>query len=637
MNLQSRKYVSIIMFLAIGIIYISRLFYMQVLDEYWTLRAAEISEKRKLVIPPRGHVVDRTGKLVVSNKPYYNLMMIEKNIKDLDTVALANLIGWEPIKIRERFKEIREEQGYDKNPKTGKRDLPRYQKVRPYVFVKEITIDEMAQIAPHLYKFPGFYEELSSMRYYSYPNAANILGYVSEVNQQEIDADSARYYRPGDNIGKAGIEKYYEKELRGIKGVNYIVTSAMNNELQPYANGKYDIKAKQGDRLQLGVDIELQVYGEQLMQNKRGTIVAIEPSTGEILTMVSAPTYDPNLLVGKRAIQTNYPKLLLDENKPLFPRPLQAEYPPGSIFKLLQSLIALQEGRITVNTGFPCNKSLVGCHNHPNARSIIEAVQMSCNPYYYQAVRRVIQPGVKKNIYADAEYGLGKWAEYMHNFGLGEKLATDIPGVRPGLIPDPNYYDNLFPSKRNPYGHHRWAFSTIRSISIGQGEVKVTPLQMANIAAMLANRGWFYVPHVVKSIGNKGSEKVFLEKHQTGINPQHFEPVIEGMRRVVYEAGGTARRARLNDIIICGKTGTAQNPHGEDHSVFICFAPKDNPKIAVAVFVENAGAGGTWAAPIASLIVEKYLKREVTEKEREKYILEANFMGKTTKSNTANE
>lgn len=628
MNLQNRKYVSIFLFIAIGVIYISRLFYMQVMDEHWTLRAQEIAEKRKLIVPPRGHVIDRNGKLVVSNKPYYNLMMVEKNIRNLDTIALAKLIGWEPERIGQRFKEIREEQGYDKNPKTKKRDLPRYQKVRPYVFVKEITIDEMAQIAPHLYKFPGFYEELASMRYYTYPNAANILGYVSEVNQNEIDKDSIKYYRPGDNIGKSGIEKFYEKELRGTKGVEYIVTSAMNNELQPYANGKYDIKAKQGERLKLSVDIDLQIYGEQLMENKRGTIVAIEPATGEILSMVSAPAYDPNLLVGKRAIKANYPTLLLDPDKPLFPRPLQAEYPPGSIFKLLQSLIALQEGKINVNTGFPCNKSLVGCHNHPNCGSIIEAVQMSCNPYYYQAVRRVIQPGKKKNVYADAEIGLQKWAEYMHNFGLGHALETDLPGIRPGLIPDPNYYDNIFPSKRNPYGHHRWAFSTIRSISIGQGEVKVTPLQMANIAALIANRGYFYTPHIVKSVGKNGPEEAYRKKHFSGIDAKHYDPIIEGMRRVVHEAGGTARRARLTDIVICGKTGTAQNPQGEDHSVFICFAPMDKPKIAVAVFVENAGAGGAWAAPIASLMIEKYINRKVKEKERETYILEANFMGR---------
>ncbi len=599
---------------------------MQVLDDKWALRAQEISEKRKLITPSRGHVRDRNEKIIVSNKPFYNLMMIEKDIKNFDTTAFAKLIGWETWQVSERFKQIRLEQGFDINPKTRKRDLSRYRKVRPYVFLKEVTIDEMARIAPYLYKFPGFFEDLQSVRQYPYPNAANILGYISEVNQDELDRDTMNYYRSGDNIGKTGIEKYYEETLRGTKGVNYIITSAQNNELQPYADGKYDIQPVQGESLKLGIDIELQAYGELLMQNKKGTIVAIEPATGEILTMVSAPSFDPNLLVGKRAINKNYPTLILDEDKPLFPRPLQAEYPPGSIFKLVQSLVVLQEGKITINTGFPCNKSLVGCHNHPNATNIMEAVKMSCNPYYYQAVRRVIQPGIKKNVFADAELGLAKWADYMHLFGLGEKLPIDLPGVRPGLIPDPNYYDNLFPSKKHPYGHHRWAFSTIRSISIGQGEVKVTPLQMANIAAIIANRGWYYVPHVVKSIGNNGPEAVFKVKHQTNIEQKYYDAIVEGMRRVVNEPGGTAGRARIKDIIVCGKTGTAQNPQGKDHAVFICFAPLDNPKIAVAVFVENAGFGGTWGAPIARLIIEKYLNKKISDKEMEKYILEANLM-----------
>lgn len=599
---------------------------MQVLDDKWALRAADISEKRKLITPSRGHVIDRNGKLVVSNKPFYNLMMIEKNIKNFDTVAFAKLIGWEPWQVSERFNEIRLEQGFDINPKTKKRDLSRYRKARPYVFLKEVTIDEMSQIAPYLYKFPGFYEDLQSVRQYPYACGANILGYISEVSQEEINADTLKYYRAGDNIGKAGIEKFYEEELRGRKGVNYIVTSAQNNELQPYADGKHDIKPIQGKSLKLSIDIDLQAYGEQLMTNKKGSIVAIEPATGEVLCMVSAPTYDPNLLVGKRAISKNYPKLIMDENRPLFPRPLQAEYPPGSIFKLVQSLVALQEEKITINTGFPCNKSLVGCHGHPNARNIMEAVQMSCNPYYYQAVRRVIQPGKKKNVFADAEHGLKNWAEYMHRFGLGEKLPIDISGVRAGLIPDPNYYDNLFPSKKNPYGHHRWAFSTIRSISIGQGEVKTTPLQMANIAAIIANHGWYYVPHVVKSIGNKGANKTFKVKHHTNIDKKYYDAIVEGMRRVVNEPGGTAGRARIKDIVVCGKTGTAQNPQGKDHAVFISFAPMDNPKIAVAVFVENSGFGGTWAAPIARLIIEKYLNRKISDAELEKYIMEANLM-----------
>ncbi|TXI87839.1 MAG: penicillin-binding protein 2 [Crocinitomicaceae bacterium] len=624
MNTDSRRYVIVIFFIVVAVIYGTRLFYMQVIDESWTLRAQEIAEKRVLIVPPRGIVKDRNGKKIVVNKTYYNLMMVEKNIKNFDTVAFAKLIGWTPERVKYRFKEIVHDEGYDKDPVTKKRTVPRYQKMRAYAFVKEMTTDEMHAIAPYLVKFPGFYEEITSMRSYPYANAANILGYVSEVNAEEVAAD--RFYRSGDNIGRAGIERFYESDLRGRKGIHYVVTSAMNNAIKPYANGKYDTTALQGPVLNLSVDIELQAYGEKLMQNKRGCIVAIEPSTGEILSMVSAPTFDPNLFVGRRSTSANYPRLSLDPAKPLYPRPLQAEYPPGSIFKLLQSVIALQEGVIDVNTGFPCNKSLVGCHNHPNARNIMEAVQMSCNPYYYQAVRRVIQGGRKKGLYADAEAGLELWSKYMHSFGLGHALETDIPGVRGGLIPDPNYYDNLFPSKKRPYGHHRWAFSTIRSISIGQGEVKVTPLQMANIAALIANRGWFYTPHLVKSVGKKGPLPIYKKKNYSMAKAVHFDPIIEGMRRVVNENGGTARRARIQDIVVCGKTGTAQNPQGEDHSVFIAFAPMDNPKIAISVYVENAGAGGSWAAPIASLIIEKYLTNKITDPEKEKRILEANLL-----------
>jgi penicillin-binding protein 2 len=360
----------------------------------------------------------------------------------------------------------------------------------------------------------------------------------------------------------------------------------------------------------------LQTYGEELMQKKKGCIVAIEPSTGEIISMVSAPSYDPNLLVGKRNIGAYYPQLARDPNLPLFPRPLQAEYPPGSIFKLVQSLIGMQEGVINANTGFPCDKSLVGCHNHPSARNIAEAIQYSCNPYFYMAVRRIIQQGVKKNIYADAEYGLGKWYKYIRSFGLGEIFDTDVSGQRPGLIPNPAFYDKW-------YGHHTWAFSTIRSISIGQGEVKLTPLQMANIVAIIANKGWYYTPHFVRAIGSHGSLPQFRKKRWTMINYRHFDSVIEGMRRVVNEDGGTGKQARMDNIIVCGKTGTVQNPHGEDHSVFFAFAPMKNPKIAIAVFVENAGWGGSWAAPIAQLMIEKYLKRKISDKEKEKRMKEA--------------
>lgn len=616
MNINARRYVIIIFFLTVGIIYAFRLFYMQVIDESWALRAQEIAEKRHLITPPRAVVFDRTGKKIVMNKTYYNLMMVEANITHLDTVELAKLLGWTPEMVKHRFYNIRVGEGKYRNRNTGK-TTPNYQKIRAYPFVKELTVEEMARIAPFLEKFPGFYEEITSMRSYAYPIGANILGYLNEVNSEEIKND--RFYRPGDNIGRTGIERFYEEELRGRKGIHYVVTSAMNNDIEPYAGGKYDTTAKQAPALKLGVDIELQAYGESLMVNKRGCIVAIEPKTGEILTLVSAPSYDPNLFVGNRNISLNYPKLLQDPDKPLYPRPLAAEYPPGSILKLVQSLIALNEGAITTETGFPCTKSLVGCHNHPMATDIRKAVQYSCNPYYYYAVKKIIQGNRKKGIFADSEAGLNLWAKYMHSFGLGERLETDITGTRPGLIPDSKYYDKW-------YGHHRWAFSTIRSIAIGQGEVKVTPLQMANLAAIIANRGWYITPHFVKDIGGKGPREIYTQKHKAMVDAKYYDPIIEGMRRVVNEAGGTARQARIDSITVCGKTGTAQNPQGADHSVFICFAPLENPQIAVAVYVENAGFGGTWAAPIASLIVEKYLTGKIKDPAKEKRILEANLM-----------
>ncbi len=613
MNLDARRYVILIFIVLVGIIYTLRLFYMQVVDDTWKLRAQEIAEKRKEITPPRAVIFDRNGRKIVSNTTFYNLMMVEAKIVDLDTAAFAELIGWTREEVRERFKEIVRGEGTYYNKITGKRTA-NYQRIRAYPFIKEITLEDISKIAPHLDKFPGFHEEVTSMRNYPIPSGANILGYLSEVTREEINED--RFYRPGNNIGRAGVERFYEKELRGVKGVRYVVTSALNNAIESYQGGKYDTLAKQAPPLKMGMDIKIQKYGEELMKNKKGCIVAIEPSTGEIISMVSAPSYDPNSLVGRKNISANYPKLALDPNKPLFPRPLQSEYPPGSIFKLIQSLIGLQEGVITPNSGFACDKSMVGCHNHPYAATVQQAVQYSCNPYYYAVVRRIIHQGVKKNHFQDAEVGLDKWHEYMYSFGLGQKLETDVSGQRPGLIPNAAYYN-----KR--YGRHTWAFSTIRSISIGQGEVQLTPLQMANIAAIIANKGWFYTPHFVKSIGAKGPLPQFRKKKRTMVDAVHFDPVIEGMRRVVNEAGGTARMARLDSIVVCGKTGTVQNPHGKDHSVFIAFAPMHNPKIAIAVFVENSGFGGTWAAPIASLIIEKYLTGKIKDKAKEQRILEA--------------
>jgi penicillin-binding protein 2 len=614
MNLENRKYLLIGLVMFTAIVFTSRLAYMQLIDDSWSRRATEIAEKRREVVPPRGTVYDRNWKKIVINQISYNLMIVEGKLKDFDTASFARLIGWKKEEVVDRLKEIKENEGYYLNPSTGKRES-NFRKDRPYPFIKDLSLEEITQIAPQLGDFNGaIYEEPVGTRYYPFPNAANIFGYMSEVNRKEVEEDP--FYRPGMNIGRSGIERAYEDILRGTKGVKYVVTDATAHEIKPFANKKFDTLAKPSPYLMLGLDIELQAYGETLMKGKKGCIVAIEPKSGEILTMVSSPNYDPNLLSGRKNIRKNYPTLLADPQLPLFARPLQAEYPPGSIFKLLQSLICLQEGRINANSTFSCNKSVVGCHNHPTATSVAKAIQYSCNPYFYAAVRKVIQPNKLRKNEEDAVVGLDNWHRYMSSFGLGKKLDVDVDfnAQRGGLIPNSTYYNKYL-------GKGNWAFSTIRSISIGQGEIKLTPIQMANIAAMIANRGWYITPHFVRSIGKKGPRKQYLHRNIVPIDRAHFEVVIEGMRRVVYEPGGTGKEARNEQFIVCGKTGTVQNgKNKKNHSVFIAFAPKDNPKIALAVFVENAGAGGVWAAPIAGLMLEKYLKRSVSNKEKEEFI-----------------
>ncbi len=622
MTFDSRKYVIITLFLLIGGLYIAKLFYMQVVDDEWRLRAAQLAEKRRLIKPPRAVVFDRNGKKVVQNKTYYNLMMVEDNIVDLDTSAFANLIGWTREEVRERFYRLKY---VDSSWNRQRQEMePNYRSYKPYAFITEVTVDEMAKIAPKLENFPGFYEEVSSMRHYPYENAANILGYLSVVYREDIDRDP--YYSGQDMIGRAGIESYYEDHFRGIKGVKYVVTTARSKDIGAFEGGKYDTTAVQADPIHLGLDIELQAYGEKLLKGKKGCIVAIEPTTGEILALVSSPTYDPNLMVGTKNIRKNYGSLKNDPNLPLFPRPLQSQYMPGSTFKTVQALVGMQEGVITPESGFPCNKSVVGCHNHPNSQNVSQAVQFSCNPYFYAVTRRIVQQNKDRSSFKDSRIGLDRWAKYMHSFGLGKRLDIDITGVASGNIPDPDYYDAK-------HGYLKWKFSTIRSISIGQGEVQLTPLQLANLAAIIANRGWYITPHFVKSIGNKGPIDTYRVKHQTMVDEKYFPYVVEGMRRCIHEPGGTARLARVPGITMCGKTGTVENfKYGKgntlikkpNHSVFIAFAPMENPKIAICTFIENSGGGGgTWAAPTASLMIEMYLNREVKDKAKEKRILDA--------------
>lgn len=599
-NLTNRKFIVGAIFSIIGLIFIIRLFNVQVVNNKYKLDSANNVLRVITEYPARGLLYDRNGKLLVYNEAAYDLMVIPGQLKTIDTVLFCKLLNIEKSVFIEKVNKAKS-----------------YSRYKPSIFEKELTAENYANIQDQMYQFQGFFVQTRTLRKYPNNNAAHLLGYIGEVNNAVLEKN--KYYKSGDYIGKSGIELAYEHLLRGKRGVRKILVDVHNREKGSYNNGLEDTLSVAGKNLTTTIDLDLQTYGELLMQNKTGSIVAIEPQSGEILSLVSSPGYNPNLLVG-RSIKTNYPILTKDSLKPLFNRATMAQYPPGSIFKTVQALIALQEGVITENTGFQCVRSLVGCHNHPTATNVAASIKMSCNPYYYFVFKRLIQQGKVKSIFKDSEIGLAKWNQNVKKFGFGGTLHTDIPGVKNGLVPGVDFYNKW-------YGEGRWAFSTIFSLSIGQGELGVIPIQMANLAAIIANKGYYYPPHVIKKIDGKDSLPPDLsEKVGVGINSEYFLPIIEGMRGVVDEPGGTARRAKINGITVCGKTGTAQNPHGEDHSVFIAFAPMDNPKIAIAVYVENSGFGGTWAAPIASLMMEKYLTDSISDPLKEKRILEANLL-----------
>lgn len=599
---ENRKYIIILIFIFVGIVLILRLLFMQVIDDKWHKRAAEITEDKITVYPTRGIVYDRHGKKLIANQTYYDINVIPGRVpEDIDSVLFCKIFG---ISM----------ETYTKKMNAAKAHSYR----KPSVIIKAIEAEDFAKVAPYINDFEGFFEQTRTLRTYPQSTAAHVLGYMNEVSKADIEEQP--YYKSGDYIGRLGIEQFYEKTLRGKRGIKYYLKDAIGIETGSYQGGKYDTAAIQGDDITITIDAELQAYGEKLMENKIGSIVAIEPSTGEVLALVSSPSYNPNLLVGRK-LGSNYLKLEKDSLEPLFNNALNAKYPPGSTFKVFQALIALQEGVITENQTFPCNKDLVGCHNHPTATSVDQAIKFSCNPYFYYTMGRVVQQGKRKSIFADSRIGIQIWAEYMHRFGLGEKLDLDLKGQSAGLIPDSVFYNKMYPPEQG-----LWAYSTIYSNSIGQGEVEVTPIQMANLAAILANRGYYITPHFIKAIeGGEIPEKYKL-KHQTNIDTAYYNLAVEGMRKVVEEPGGTARRARTEGITVCGKTGTAQNHFGEDHSIFMAFAPMDNPKIAISVYIENAGFGGTWAAPIASLMIEKYIKGEITDKKKEQRILEKDFI-----------
>ncbi|MCI5056265.1 MAG: penicillin-binding protein 2 [Flavobacteriales bacterium] len=598
---QNRQIIISGIFALVVLIYILRLFYIQVLSEKYVLSADNQSIENVPQIAPRGIILDRNNKKIAVNEASYDLMITVKQLKNgFDTLKFCQLVDISRNEFEDKLKRIKAKRGYS------------YYK--PQVFERQIDAESFSKIMDKVHLFNGIDIRKSVIRRNPYSAGAQAIGYLSEVGPSTLEKDSS--YMEGELIGAIGIERTYEKYLRGQRGYKFYVKDVHNIIQEPYRDGEKDLLPVAGSDIQITMDIELQKYAERLMKNKNGAIVAIEPSSGEILTMVTSPTYDPNLLSGNGRSK-NYKKLKSDTLKVFFNRALSAQYPPGSIFKLVQTLIGLENGDITEYSSFKCDKGLVGCHNHPFPANVKKAIQFSCNPYYYRVFQRIIQPGFYDNIFADSEYNLNKWHDQVSAFGLGQRLKVDIIGEKAGSVPDSKLYDKK-------YGHHSWAFSTIYSLSIGQGELLITPLQMANIASVIANKGFFYRPHFIKRLEHFDDD-VFKEKLETGISREHFDPVKEGMYDVVNEPHGTARRARIKDIAVCGKTGTAENPHGEDHSIFIAFAPKDNPKIAISVYVENAGFGGTWAAPIASLIMEKYL-RNTADSLKEKRIMEADLI-----------
>lgn len=596
-TLSSRRFIVMGIFITVGIIYAIRLLFLQVFDDSYAQLANRNALRFVTQYPSRGLIYDRNGKLLVYNELVYDLMVVPRQVKPLDTALFCELVGITKDEFNDKMKKART-----------------YSTYAPSIFEKQISKEDFGPIQEKLYQFPGFYSQNRTLRYYPKALAAHVLGYIGEVNDNIIKKNP--YYKSGDYIGISGLEKYYEDILRGQKGNKITLVDVHNREKGSFQEGKYDTAAIAGENLYSTIDLELQEYAEKLMQNKRGSIVAIEPSTGEVLCFVSAPFYDPNLLVG-RVRGKNYSKLIKDPAQPLFNRALMAEYAPGSIFKVAQAMIALDLGVITPNTGFGCDRSLVGCHNHPSAANVRDAIKMSCNPYFYRVYQKIIMQK-SENDKVDSKYGLSLWDEEMYKMGFGKKLDIDLPNVLSGYIPDTNFY--------NKWYRGQWNFYTIYSNSIGQGEVQVIPLQMANFAAVVANRGWYINPHLVRYFGDENSKKrntKYQKKHFSLISKDYWNIAVEGMWAVVHEGGGTARRARIDDIEVCGKTGTVQN-NGADHSVFICFAPKDNPKIAISVYIENAaGGGGSWAAPIASLVAEKYIRGEVLRKDVEKTYLEA--------------
>lgn len=587
-NLEKRKYIIGGFIVVIVVIYLIRLFNLQVMDGDYKIFADSNAFMRKTLYPSRGMMRDRNDKLVVYNQPAYDVMMIPKNVQEFDTLDFCRTLNITKEQFLKRIADMKD-----------KRLNPGYSSYTPQKLITHISAQDYGRLQEKLYRFPGFFIQQRILRQYMYSAAANVLGNIREVSQRDIERDN--YYASGDYCGDLGVEKSYEEYLRGEKGVEILIRDAYGRIEGKYDDGAHDIPPVSGRDIKLSLDIDLQMYGEQLMQNKIGAIVAIEPSTGEILAMVSSPTYDPKLLVGRER-GSNYKELVNNFYKPLYDRALMGAYPPGSTFKPSQGLILRQEDIISLTTAYPCyhgfiNGGLrVGCHGHGSPIALKPALQTSCNAFFCWGLKAMLDG--KRAKYGSAAEAFEVWKRHLVSLGYGYKLGVDLPGESRGFIPNAQFYNKI-------YGEGRWSANTIISIAIGQGEILATPLQIANLCATIANRGWFITPHVVKEIQDTILPKELTERRIPTIERQHFEDVAEGMRMAV--TGGTCRLANLKDIEVCGKTGTAQNPHGKDHSAFIGFAPYHDPKIAICVYVENAGFGATYGVPIGSLMMEKYL------------------------------
>lgn len=603
-HLADRKFIISGFFILVVIIYISRLFYIQIIDDQYMKDARNNAFRYRTEYPVRGYIYDRNGKLLVYNAPSYDLLVTPKLAKDCDTMALCQVLDITKADFLKRMKKACQA------PNSPRKES---------IFEKQLSEEVYATLQEKLYRFKGFDVQARTVRKYPRPIAAHLLGYVGEVSKEKAAKDP--YYREGDYIGISGIERSYEEALRGKKGTQIVMVDVHNRTKGRFMNGLYDTLAIPGKALFSSIDMDMQEYGERLLKGKRGAVVAIEPSTGEILCLISSPSYDPNLLVGGKERSKNFTRLYYDSlNKPLFNRALQAMYPPGSTFKLIDALIGQHEGVINRSSSFPCHGGYPPMGGHPKCHKhggvdLPGAIATSCNSYFSYVFTKIVD----QNKYPNFEDGYNHWRDAVRSFGPNTKLGTDLPYDKPGNVPSVEYYNKVF-------GKNHWRSNTVVSLGIGQAELTLVPLQMANVVACIANKGFFYPPHAIKGVGTeKHLDARFKVKHYAMVQREEYYNIVHDGMQKCFDAG-TATASKIPGIVACGKTGTAENPHGKDHAVFLAFAPRDNPKIAMVCFIENAGFGGTWSAPIVSLMIEKYLTGKVTRPDLEKRMMDADII-----------